>query len=95
MIALASVVWVGFLVWLVPQVWPRVDRYLQVLEDRIPEPASEKAPMEPMPVDLILQARTAYSEKWAQEQAMEHMQDVYGRTGSWDGVRQAIAAGGL
>lgn len=95
MIAVTTLLWVGFLVWLVPQVWPRVDRYLAVLEARIPAPEVEREALEPMPVDLVMQARTAYSEKWAQDQALEHMQDLYGRTGSWDGVRQALAAGGL
>ena len=95
MIALASLVWVGFLVWLVPQVWPRIDRYLDILVQRIPTPPVERDAMEPIPADLLMQAREAYSEKWAQDQAVEAMYDSYGKLGSWDNVRVAVKAGGF
>lgn len=94
MLWFASLAWVGLVVWLMPQVWPRVDRYLGILEQRLPVKEDAVAP-DPIPTDLLLQARTAYSEKWAQEQALEHFYDLRQRTGSWDGVREAIAAGGL
>lgn len=90
----ADLAWVALLVWLAPQVWGRVDRYLGILEQRLPAPTGP-GELDPMPTDLLLQARSAYSEKWAQDQALEHFTDLRQRTGSWDGVREAIAAGGL
>jgi hypothetical protein len=95
MIALAVALAVGYLVWLTPQCWVRLDRYLEILVRRIPAPEVEAQASEPIPADLLVQAREAYVEKWAQESAIEALYDSYGKLGSWDNVRVAVRAGGF
>lgn len=95
MIAVAVALVVAYLWWLTPQGFRRVDRYLAVLERRIPVPEVERPPSEPIPADLLIQAREAYSEKWAQDQAIDALYDSRAQLGSWDNVRVAVKAGGF
>lgn len=94
MTVLAVALVLGYLVWLTPQLLRRLDRYQDLLAQRavVPDPTPHT---DPIPVDLLLQAREAYAEKWAQDQAVESMVDLRGTLGSWDAVRTALAKGGL
>lgn len=94
MTVLAVALVIAYLVWLTPQLLRRLDRYQALLEQREVRPEAEKH-TDPIPVDLLMQARESYAEKWAQDQAVEAMVDMRGQLGSWDAVRTALAKGGL
>jgi len=63
------------------------ERRMQLQEEKVkPEPKGEA-----LPLDLISEALSE-SEIWAREDRLKHLQDLYEKAGSWDGVRTVLGA---
>lgn len=81
---LPTLLWVGFLVYLVERLLPFAE---QLFEARVlPKPSLR----EPVPTDLILAANRE-SEAWAREETLQHFRDLYDEHRDWNVVRGILA----